>query len=142
MSTSGTTIPRKKTKKNVAGARTDPTWKHGIEVAPRKVQCKYCQVVRHGGIYRLKHHLTCTSFNVCPCPQVPDDVRREIVEMLSSNNAGSSKKRTISETGSFSVDGDVEVLTFEIEEPDDAIFLVKESSNHDADRTLAYCFWG
>ena len=27
-------------------------------------------------------------------------------------------------------------------EPNDAIFLVKESSNHDADRTSAQCFWG
>ncbi|MQL97654.1 hypothetical protein Taro_030347 [Colocasia esculenta] len=38
---------------------TDPAWAHGIvvDMARRKVQCKYCNRVLSGGIFRLKQHL-------------------------------------------------------------------------------------
>ncbi|MQL84590.1 hypothetical protein Taro_017106 [Colocasia esculenta] len=38
----------------------DPAWAHGIAVdmARRKVQCKYCNRVLSGDIFRLKQHLT------------------------------------------------------------------------------------
>ncbi|MQL88638.1 hypothetical protein Taro_021199 [Colocasia esculenta] len=37
----------------------DPAWAHGIvvDMARRKVQCKYCNRVLSGGIFRLKQHL-------------------------------------------------------------------------------------
>ncbi|GER29394.1 eukaryotic translation initiation factor 3subunit C-like protein [Striga asiatica] len=64
-----------------------------------------------------------------------DDLGARHIDECSFSTGWKPWNKTIDEH-----DGDV--LTFEIEEPDDAIFLVKESSNHDADRTLAYCFWG
>ncbi|KAG6525929.1 hypothetical protein ZIOFF_015902 [Zingiber officinale] len=76
--------PVKKTRKNAPGARLDPAWKHGkeIDAAAKKVQCKYCNVIRAGGIYRLKHHLACTRKDVEPCPQVSDEVRKEMLELI------------------------------------------------------------
>jgi hypothetical protein len=46
-------------KKTTSGNRLDVGWQHGIDIenTSRKVQCKYCQKIFSGGIYRFKHHL-------------------------------------------------------------------------------------
>lgn len=94
MSSSGSAPQAKKSRKNAAGARLDLAWKYGVEVdaAAKKVKCKFCNVVRAGGIYRLKHHLACTHNNVEVCPQVPEEVRTEMLELVSSNTQESKKK--------------------------------------------------
>lgn len=94
MSSSASAPPSKKLRKNAPGARSDPAWKHGIEIdaKTRKVKCKYCNVVRSGGIYRLKHHLACTHSNVEPCTQVSDEVRKEMLDLLSGSTGESKKK--------------------------------------------------
>ena len=83
MSASGS---RKGKRKNAAGQRLDPGWEHGIDIDPnsRKVKCRYCDVTRSGGVYRLKHHLACTHQNVEPCPKVPEEVREIFLNLLRS----------------------------------------------------------
>ncbi|XP_042450633.1 uncharacterized protein LOC122035282 [Zingiber officinale] len=101
--------PVKKTRKNAPGARLDPTWKHGkeIDAAAKKAQCKYCNVIRAGGIYRLKHHLACTRKDVEPCPQVSDEVRKEMLELIRCKSEDSSKRIKRKFSSSLeSIDGD------------------------------------
>ncbi|XP_042466180.1 uncharacterized protein LOC122048713 [Zingiber officinale] len=101
--------PVKKTRKNAPGARLDPAWKHGkeIDAAAKKVQCKYCNVIRAGGIYRLKHHLACTRKDVEPCPQVSDEVRKEMLELIRCKSEDSSKRTKRKFSSSLeSIDGD------------------------------------
>ena len=82
-------------RKNVAGHRSDPSWEHGIEVdaASKKVKCKYCNVTRSGGIYRLENHLACTHQNVEPCPQVLKDVREKFMSLLRTQTLESQNKK-------------------------------------------------
>ncbi|GMP41086.1 hypothetical protein CsSME_00011301 [Camellia sinensis var. sinensis] len=111
MSASGSGRGRKR--KNVAGNRTDPGWEHGIEIdaATKKVQCKYCNVTRSGGIFRLKHHLACTHQNVEPCPQVPEDVRGKFMSLLRTQTLESqNKKRKMFDVGDDSEE-EVELLS-------------------------------
>ena len=78
--------PRQKTlPKNAPGNRTDMAWKHGIADPdnPRKIQCKYCQKKVTGGVYRLKHHLAGTQKDVEACKAVPDEIKREILQVCS-----------------------------------------------------------
>jgi len=52
-------------KKPTNGNRLDVGWQYGIDVDKnsRRVQCKYCQKIISGGIYRFKHH--CNDFDEC-----------------------------------------------------------------------------
>lgn len=90
---SSSTIRSKKPRSNAPGSRLDPAWKYGIDVdaAAKKVECKFCHEIRSGGIFRLKHHLAGTHKDGSPCVQVPDDVRDEMIKLLSSCGASSSK---------------------------------------------------
>ncbi|KAG6467383.1 hypothetical protein ZIOFF_074788 [Zingiber officinale] len=85
-STTSGTSDSKRLVVNAPGNRSDPGWKHGIAVDenPKKVQCKYCQKVINGGIYRLKHHLAGTQKDVGACKAVSDDVRKEMWKIVSS----------------------------------------------------------
>ncbi|KAG6509969.1 hypothetical protein ZIOFF_027977 [Zingiber officinale] len=85
-STTSGTSDSKRLAVNAPGNRSDPGWKHGIAVDenPKKVQCKYCQKVINGGIYRLKHHLAGTQKDVGACKAVSDDVRKEMWKIVSS----------------------------------------------------------
>ncbi|XP_042449877.1 uncharacterized protein LOC122034629 [Zingiber officinale] len=85
-STTSGTSDSKRLAVNAPGNRSDPGWKHGIAVDenPKKVQCKYCQKVINGGIYRLKHHLAGTQKDVGACKAVSDDVRKEMWKIISS----------------------------------------------------------
>lgn len=76
---------QKKLPKNAPGNRTDMAWKHGIADPdnPRKIQCKYCQKKVTGGVYRLKHHLAGTQKDVEACKAVPDEIKREILQVCS-----------------------------------------------------------
>ncbi|KAL2896557.1 Uncharacterized protein RDABS01_038341 [Bienertia sinuspersici] len=123
---SSTSTSRKKARKakNAAGNRTDPGWEHGFEVDgdPTKVKCKYCGVVRGGGIYRHKHHLAGTRSNVEPCLQVPDEVKLNFRQLLEANAQKSNEKRKkINDIGeeeeNYDDDDEVEV-TFDSNEID------------------------
>ncbi|KAK8931186.1 hypothetical protein KSP39_PZI016912 [Platanthera zijinensis] len=89
MATSGSKPISKKSRKNASGTRSDPGWEHGIEIdsTTKKVQCKYCLVIRSGGIYRLKHHLAGTKFNVEACTKVPEKVRNQFLSILQAHIA-------------------------------------------------------
>uniref|UniRef100_A0A6N2MWB4 BED-type domain-containing protein n=1 Tax=Salix viminalis TaxID=40686 RepID=A0A6N2MWB4_SALVM len=96
-------------KKTTSGNRLDVGKQHGIDIenTSRKVQCKYCQKIFSGGIYRFKHHLACTRKDVEPCHQVPADVKQMMLNVsgedadedfeISSMNKG---KKPISGSGS------------------------------------------
>jgi hypothetical protein len=60
-------------RKNSSGNRLDVGWQYDIEIDKnsRKVLCKYCKKIISGGIFRFKHHLTCTRKDVESCQQVP-----------------------------------------------------------------------
>ena len=93
MSSSGSTSAKKR--KNAAGNRSDPGWEHGTQVDndTKKVRCKYCSVVRFGGIFRHKHHLAGTGCNVEACLQVSNDVKQKFKAILQSNEEQSSRKK-------------------------------------------------
>lgn len=60
------------------------------------MKCKFCKVTRSGGIYRLKHHLAGTKFNVEPCTQAPNDVREMFLKLLGAQvEASDAKKRRV-----------------------------------------------
>ena len=40
------------------------------------VKCKYCDVVRPGGIRRLKYHQACTKVNFEACLQVLEEKKK------------------------------------------------------------------
>uniref|UniRef100_A0A2N9ENN1 BED-type domain-containing protein n=1 Tax=Fagus sylvatica TaxID=28930 RepID=A0A2N9ENN1_FAGSY len=83
-----------KKRRNSAGSRLDPGWEHGIEVDGRmKVKCRYCGIIRSGGIYRLKHHLAGTRENTEPCSKVPEDVRKKFLDILKGLTEESLKKK-------------------------------------------------
>ena len=85
-------------KKTTSGNRLDVGWQHGIDIenTSRKVQCKYCQKIFSGGIYRFKHHLACTRKDVEPCHQVPADVKQMMLNVLVKSLEASEKKRKAS----------------------------------------------
>ncbi|KAI9091624.1 hypothetical protein K1719_028067 [Acacia pycnantha] len=70
--------------KNSHGNRSDIGWKHGfpIEGDVRKVKCKYCEKVVTGGIYRLKHHLAGTQKDVRACRAMPEEVKKEMLNIV------------------------------------------------------------
>jgi hypothetical protein len=46
-------------RKKISGNRLDVGWQHGIDIDKnsRKIQCKYCQKIISGGIFRFGHHV-------------------------------------------------------------------------------------
>lgn len=78
------------------------TWVGALPVeGTKEAQCKYCQKITPG-IYRLKHHLAGTNKDVAICRVVPDEVRKEmwdIVVGLQQNliNKSSGKEEEIEE---------------------------------------------
>jgi hypothetical protein len=84
-------------KKTTSGNRLDVGWQYGIDVDKysKGVQCKFCQKIISGGIYRFKHHLACTRKDVESCQQVPEDVKKIILNVLVKNQEASEKKRKV-----------------------------------------------
>jgi len=82
-------------RKNSSGNRLDVGWQHGIDIDKnsRKVQCKYCQKIISGGIFRFKQHLACTRKDVGPCQQVPENVKQMILGVLVKNLEANEKKK-------------------------------------------------
>jgi hypothetical protein len=82
-------------RKNSSGNRLDVGWQHGIYIDKnsRKVQCKYCQKIISGGIFRFKQHLACTRKDVGPCQQVPENVKQMILGVLVKNLEANEKKK-------------------------------------------------
>jgi len=82
-------------KKTTSSNRLDVGWQYGIDVDKnsKRVQCKFCQKIISGGIYRFKHHLACTRKDVESCQQVPEDVKKIILNVLVKNQEASEKKR-------------------------------------------------
>ena len=75
------------------GQRKDPAWKYGTQVSipgdsgtGKKgyvyLECKFCKKTIKGGVKRLKDHLGGTHKNVSACPQVPKEVKQEMLDFL------------------------------------------------------------
>ncbi|MQL72484.1 hypothetical protein Taro_004819 [Colocasia esculenta] len=62
----------------------NPAWAHGIvmDMARRKVQCKYCNRVLSGGVFRLKQHLAGIKGEVAPCSRVSAEVRKQFCQYM------------------------------------------------------------
>ncbi|RDX78510.1 Pre-mRNA-splicing factor ATP-dependent RNA helicase DEAH1, partial [Mucuna pruriens] len=75
--------------KNATGNRSDIAWKNCISVGgdARKLQCKYCQEVIIGGVYRLKHHLVGIQKRVGAFKGVTNEVKKEMWEIVVDNAA-------------------------------------------------------
>ncbi|PWA44068.1 hypothetical protein CTI12_AA529830 [Artemisia annua] len=80
---------------NAAGARTDVAWEYEIEVGYRRVKCRYCNKECTGGMFRFKHHLTRTHQNVTACPNVPEEVKVKIQNILEQNELASKKRKGV-----------------------------------------------
>ena len=70
--------------------KKDPAWNYCISIdgKSRNVKCKYCEKILTRGIYRLKHHLACTSKYVGAFLAVPEEVKKLLlgtVSMLQQN---------------------------------------------------------
>ncbi|MQL90691.1 hypothetical protein Taro_023300, partial [Colocasia esculenta] len=77
---------------------TDPAWAHGIvvDMTRRKVQCKYCDRVLSGGIFRLKQHLAGIKGEVAPCLRVSAEVRMQFCQYMKekeTSKANTSRRR-------------------------------------------------
>lgn len=79
-----TTSKGSKMAKNAPGSKSDIGWKYGspVEEDGRKIKCKFCEKTVTGGIYRLKHHLAGTQKDVGACRAVPEEVKKEIWEIV------------------------------------------------------------
>lgn len=76
----------------------DICWEYADKLDGNKVRCKFCLRVLHGGISRLKHHLSkLPSKGVNPCSKVRDDVTEKVRAIISSkeevNETPISKKQ-------------------------------------------------
>ncbi|CAN1133292.1 hypothetical protein LINPERPRIM_LOCUS30557 [Linum perenne] len=76
-----------KRKKNSPGSRRDPGWDYAKDINgdSKKTKCKVCSKLFSGGIFRFKHHLARTKENVELCLSVPDDVRKQMLDILDLN---------------------------------------------------------
>ncbi|XP_031248834.1 uncharacterized protein LOC116106610 [Pistacia vera] len=78
--------------------RNDIAWAHvneGVDENGKKIlTCLYCgKILRGGGIYRVKLHLTGIKREVGKCPKVPFDVKFKIREAL--NEIGAKNKQKV-----------------------------------------------
>ena len=82
-------------RKNYSGNRLDVGWQHGINIDKnsKKFQCKYCQKILSGGIFRFKQHLACTRKDVESCQQVLENIKQMILGVLVKNLEANEKKR-------------------------------------------------
>ncbi|MQL95579.1 hypothetical protein Taro_028248 [Colocasia esculenta] len=65
-------------------------------MARRKVQCKYCNRVLSGGIFRLKQHLAGIKGEVAPCSRVSAEVRIQFCQYMKekeTSKANISRRR-------------------------------------------------
>ncbi|CAN1164049.1 hypothetical protein LINPERPRIM_LOCUS32963, partial [Linum perenne] len=62
-------------------------------------QCKFCSKVLSGGIFRFKHHLARTKENVEPCLSVPDDVRKQMLDILDLNLEAKEARKNLLHRG-------------------------------------------
>ncbi|MQL69465.1 hypothetical protein Taro_001765 [Colocasia esculenta] len=65
-------------------------------MARRKVQCKYCNRVLSGGIFRLKQHLAGIKGEVAPCSRVSAEVRIQFCQYMNekeTSKANISRRR-------------------------------------------------
>ncbi|CAN1791649.1 hypothetical protein LINPERHAP1_LOCUS19409 [Linum perenne] len=106
-----------KRKKNAPGSRKDPGWEYATDLDgdSKKTKCKFCSKVLSGGIFRFKHHLARTKENVEPCLSVPDDVRKQMLDILDLNlEAKEARKkllhRGLSNTAAASATGSQETI--------------------------------
>lgn len=85
------------------GGRSDPVWGHSEEViveaegqkkAYKYLKCKYCSKIIKGGVQRVKQHLACTHQDVEPCPNVPEIVKEEMLQILKAFQATKLASRT------------------------------------------------
>ena len=107
---SGPSGSKKIQRKNAPGNRSDIGWQHGYEVEndSRKIKCKYCEKIITGSIYRLKHHLACTKKDIGPCPSVPDEVKKLMLQILiEMEEKSNSRKKYGLDEGENSLQGEV-----------------------------------
>ena len=57
------------------------------------MQCKFCQKIISGGIFRFKQHLAYTRKDVESCQQVLENVKQMILGVLVKNLEATEKKR-------------------------------------------------
>ncbi|CAN1310023.1 hypothetical protein LINPERPRIM_LOCUS27924 [Linum perenne] len=90
-----------KRRKNAPGSRKDPGWEYAtdIEGDSKKTKCKFCSKVLSGGIFRFKHHLARTKENVEPCLSVPDDVRKQMLDILDLNLEAKEARKNLLHRG-------------------------------------------
>lgn len=95
--TAATGSSRGRGRKNLPGNRTDPGWKHGLDVMGngKKVKCNYCSKIVSGGVFRFKHHLAGSGEDSEPCATVPDEVKHVFMRIVAEAKEASKKKRRI-----------------------------------------------
>ncbi|CAN1824896.1 hypothetical protein LINPERHAP1_LOCUS30946, partial [Linum perenne] len=88
-------------KKNAPGSRRDPGWEYATDIDgdSKKTKCKFCSKVLTGGIFRFKHHLARTKENVEPCLSVPDDVRKQMLDVLDLNLEAKEARKNLLHRG-------------------------------------------
>ncbi|CAN1132636.1 hypothetical protein LINPERHAP2_LOCUS7153 [Linum perenne] len=90
-----------KRKKNALRSRKDPGWEYATDIDgdSKKTKCKFCSKVFSGGIFRFKHHLARTKENVEPCFSVPDDVRKQMLDILDLNLEAKEARKNLLHRG-------------------------------------------
>ena len=92
----------------MATTRKDPAWKYSDEIAVpgdgakkgyKYLKCKFCNKEIKGGVKRMKEHLAQTRKDVAICPNVPLEVKDEMVQYLSKfQDAKLAYQRNFQET--------------------------------------------
>ena len=75
----------------------DPTWKYCMPIEGNKNDtiCKFCgMIIKSGGITRFKFHLSYTDphSNRKKCPNMPPEVKKEMIQLLVERNKAKAKK--------------------------------------------------
>ncbi|CAN1170222.1 hypothetical protein LINPERHAP2_LOCUS28863 [Linum perenne] len=98
---SASKLRQPKRKKNAPGSRRDPGWEYATDIDgdSKKTKCKFCSKVLTGGIFRFKHHLARTKENVEPCLSVPDDVRKQMLDVLDLNLEAKEARKNLLHRG-------------------------------------------
>lgn len=76
----------------------DPAWAHCnvVDMAQRKVQCKYCNRIISGGVWRFKQHLAGIKGEVAACANVSAEVRvqfRQFMKEKETSKASTARRR-------------------------------------------------
>ncbi|MQM13455.1 hypothetical protein Taro_046377 [Colocasia esculenta] len=96
MAAEGGAAPTPQSSSNPPSA--DLAWAHDIvvDMARRKVQCKYCNRVLSGGVWRLKQHLAGIKGEVALCSRVSAEVRIQFCQYMKekeTSKANISRRR-------------------------------------------------